>query len=614
MESEELFLRVLSVPLFVQFGKSGLGKTSLLQASLFPRLRQKPFLPVMIRLNVAEETLTQAVARSIEQACKAEGLEFPDVRREGLWELLSTALVRRYDLPISLVLVFDQFEEVFNLRDAAFRNELAIELGALLTGTAPKRAAAAQDSAAQALVKRPEVKIILSLREEYLGELEEFSEAIPGLFHERLRLGPLTEEGAREAITEPARVTAQLGEEPYWSPRFKLEPAALAEMVGFLKGESGVIEPFQLQLLCRHAEAVAHDKADKSQDLKADKSQDFVELRLQDFTGSRQFDLVLRDFYREALNKLPSAQRENVEELCEHGLLDHEGHRLMLEEGQIQREFGVDAAALEVLAHERLVRREPRLESVFYEISHDQWAKTIFGSRKDKLPKKERERIRFLERSRWQLGVAAACLGMVAVALLLLFAYAYNEKMEAVAAEDRAVQARDNAEKLVSFLLGERFLGEIRDSGRSMMLKSVQTQVGEGENQFAQLNSGLALRNAGDIERIAGHLDKATALFDLALKVMEDSPDSADRRPEMARSQTRIAEALEEEGKVTEALRHHEAAVDIWRQLVSSASRATELDAASMTDICISLAESLASAGALQSRLGKTQLALVDKV
>ena len=122
------------------------------------------------------------------------------------------------------------------------------------------------------------------------------------------------------------------------------------------------------------------------------------------------------------------------------------------------------------------------------------------------------------------MGVAAACLGMVAVALLLLFAYAYNEKMEAVAAEDRAVQARDNAEKLVSFLLGERFLGEIRDSGRSRMLKSVQTQVGEGENQFAQLNSGLALRNAGDIERIAGHLDKATALFDLALKVMEDSP------------------------------------------------------------------------------------------
>ena len=76
-ESEELYLRVLSVPLLVQFGKSGLGKTSLLQASLFPRLRKKPFLPVMVRLNVAAETLTLAVARSIEQACKSEGLDFP---------------------------------------------------------------------------------------------------------------------------------------------------------------------------------------------------------------------------------------------------------------------------------------------------------------------------------------------------------------------------------------------------------------------------------------------------------------------------------------------------------------------------------------------------------
>src|SRR5262249_50752682 len=58
-EGEQLYLRVLSVPLLVQFGKSGLGKTSLLQASLFPRLRQKAYLPVMIRLNITGDTFTQ---------------------------------------------------------------------------------------------------------------------------------------------------------------------------------------------------------------------------------------------------------------------------------------------------------------------------------------------------------------------------------------------------------------------------------------------------------------------------------------------------------------------------------------------------------------------------
>ena len=119
-ESEQLYLRVLSVSLVLQFAASGLGKTSLLQASLFPRLRQKPFLPVMIRLNVVGESLTHAVLSAFEQACKVEGLEFPEVRTEGLWEFLSTALVWRGDLLLTPVLVFDQFEEVFRLRRHGF--------------------------------------------------------------------------------------------------------------------------------------------------------------------------------------------------------------------------------------------------------------------------------------------------------------------------------------------------------------------------------------------------------------------------------------------------------------------------------------------------------------
>ncbi len=111
-EIEELYLRILSVPLVVQFGKSGLGKTSLLQAGLFPRLRQKPFMPVMVRLNVTTDSLVDTVARSMREACNAEGLEYAQGRTEGLWELLSTAFLCRDDLlEPTPVLVFDQFEE-----------------------------------------------------------------------------------------------------------------------------------------------------------------------------------------------------------------------------------------------------------------------------------------------------------------------------------------------------------------------------------------------------------------------------------------------------------------------------------------------------------------------
>jgi hypothetical protein len=390
-EGQQLYLRVLSVPLLVQFAKSGLGKTSLLQASLFPRLREKPFLPVMVRFNEMNESPVHAVARSIRQACETEHLQVPEFRTDGLWELLSTALVWRGDLLLTPVLVLDQFEEVFTLRDRTFRDALAVELGALATRVPPERTGLGQASESEPPPAPPDVKILISLREDYLGALEEFSPAIPNLFHERLRLGPLSEQGAREAVTNPAQLVAQDGDEPFWAPPFEFEEFALNEMIAFLKGEAGVIEPFTLQLLCRRAESIARDKGRKSKSP--------VVLTLADFKDGRDFGQVLKNFYQEAMERLEHrlgrAARDNVEELCEHGLLDREqGRRLLLEERQIHDQFEVDERALNVLVHERLVRRERRQESTFYEISHDRLAESIYASRRNKCSKKEREQRR----------------------------------------------------------------------------------------------------------------------------------------------------------------------------------------------------------------------------
>src|ERR1700758_2412812 len=50
-EATELLRRVRRERLTILFGQSGLGKTSLLCAGLFPRLRAADFLPVYIRLD-----------------------------------------------------------------------------------------------------------------------------------------------------------------------------------------------------------------------------------------------------------------------------------------------------------------------------------------------------------------------------------------------------------------------------------------------------------------------------------------------------------------------------------------------------------------------------------
>ena len=70
--AEELLLRVLSVRLLLQFAPSGVGKTSLLQAGLFPMLRPHGLFPLMVRLNVVTEPLITALQRVPRRAPSAD--------------------------------------------------------------------------------------------------------------------------------------------------------------------------------------------------------------------------------------------------------------------------------------------------------------------------------------------------------------------------------------------------------------------------------------------------------------------------------------------------------------------------------------------------------------
>ena len=51
VQTDALFRLVRRETLTLFYGRSGLGKTSLLQAGLFPRLREANLLPIPIRLD-----------------------------------------------------------------------------------------------------------------------------------------------------------------------------------------------------------------------------------------------------------------------------------------------------------------------------------------------------------------------------------------------------------------------------------------------------------------------------------------------------------------------------------------------------------------------------------
>ena len=123
-EGEELVRRVIEAPLTVLFGKSGLGKTSLLKAGLFPRMRQRHLLPVYVRLAVTSTApaLIDQVRDALRDTLAREGVDAPPMTDgESLWAYLHRTKLELWDAQNyqqKPVFVFDQFEEVFTLGES----------------------------------------------------------------------------------------------------------------------------------------------------------------------------------------------------------------------------------------------------------------------------------------------------------------------------------------------------------------------------------------------------------------------------------------------------------------------------------------------------------------
>ena len=184
---------------------------------------------------------------------------------------------------------------------------------------------------------------------------------------------------------------------------------------------------------------------------------------------------------------------------------------------------------------------------------------------------------------------------------------AVRARTKAQANEKDAQMAQHRAEDLLGFLLGEQFLEKIRDVGRSSMLEQVERKVRSYANDpdpKMALMRGLALRNAGDLERMRGNTKESLVFFGQALEAIEGSPETPDRDRETARTRERIGEVLVEQGHVSQALERYTTAVKDWRQVVASAE-------VEVSD-CTSLADSLVSSGELNRRMGQATLASRD--
>ena len=236
---ERLVERIISIEhqLTVIHGESGVGKSSLVNAGLIPALLQRSLtgqdlLPIEIHVYTNWiNAISLAIYKNL--IPDANFLNKPDMRSHELSERrkngdrnvvnLLQKLRQFATNGTQVVLIFDQFEEFFSTCTQSDERQTFISFW-------------------QACLKIPLLKIVISLREDYLYLLLELETAYPEVDilsrDFRYALGNLSPSDAKsliENLTEHAN--------------FTLEPILIDELVKDLAGDRGSVRPIELQLV-----------------------------------------------------------------------------------------------------------------------------------------------------------------------------------------------------------------------------------------------------------------------------------------------------------------------------------------------------------------------------
>jgi hypothetical protein len=490
-ESELLLHQLIGADLLVLFGKPGLGKTSLLNARLFPLLRERDFLPLPVRFDQSNSFApVQVFTTAIERVCELEKIDYTPGKGDGLWEFFKTAVFWRGDRLQTPVLVLDQFEEIFTLQTEKFRRVVAGELGELVSRRLPDRLRQRlqSDQPLDFSEKAPELKVLLSLREDDLGMLQELTPQLPSILQNRFRLTPLSDIDGRRAVTEPAALVS--GKIEFATAPFTYEPGTVEAIVTAAQTPRGGIDPFVLQLVCGHVEReVRRRQADGPTGPAITVNSSYLGGK----AGTRPLTASFY-FYLDSIKRLPQARARNrARALCEEGLLTGNGRRRSLLEEDLLKYFKLDPESLQLLVRVRLLRCEVRDGSYYYEISHDRIAEAIHHHRRWRMSRK--------------LKLGLAMVGSLAIVALVC---QYVEVQQ-------AKRAQHQAERLLDDLIkGDRFLnrGDLDAALRSFQKYLAIAQklaARDPANDEWQRDLSISYDKIGDVQAAQGDLKAASS-------------------------------------------------------------------------------------------------------
>jgi outer membrane protein assembly factor BamB len=422
-ETRELASLVIAHSIVLLYGQSGTGKTSLLNAGLIRRLEAEEgfvVLPVVRPGGKADQSGTeQTTASPYIYATLQTWSGSADSSAPPADNHLADYLAR---LPLECdedgdpkprLLIFDQLEEVFRDQIDARQEqrEFFAQIGEVLQQARRTGSSGRVDTPAQPVPTR----VLLSMREEYIAELDNYAELLPDRLRIHFRLERLREPAALEAVTGPLGLTT-----------IAFAPGVAEKLVGDLREvriEAGVgearkavnvlgefVEPVQLQVVCER--------------LVRDLPPGVSEITFDHLSMFGSVDTTLHEFYKDAVAfaaRSSGVPQDDLERWCEENLITETGTRDVVHRGPTESQ-DIPNAAPDALVERLLLRREPRAGAEWYELTHDRLIGPIQSARAARERREAEER--GAERVRQIFNLAGRLVAAVFLIIVLEFIFA----------------------------------------------------------------------------------------------------------------------------------------------------------------------------------------------
>jgi tetratricopeptide (TPR) repeat protein len=358
-ESSELLSRVIAHAAVLFYSQSGAGKTSLLNASLIPLLKEEGFevLPMarvrgLVPKEIQPEKISNIYVFNVLMSWSEGQVDPARLTSMTLTDFLKSRVRPRsregHDAP--RVAIFDQFEELFTFY--------------------PERWADRQDFFDQineALEDDRLLRAIFGMREDYIAELDPYIAVLPEKLQIRFRLERLREDDALRAITRPLEKTdcsfAEGVPEQMVSNLLKV-PVETAAGVTHMTGE--FIEPVQLQVVCQTLWQKLLPSQDKI-------------ITLEHLKAFGDVDEALSYFYENSVVEVAAetgVKEGALRRWFEHTLITPSGTRGTVWGGG-KEVGGIPVDAIKRLVNRHIIRGELRGGARWYELTHDRLIEPI---------------------------------------------------------------------------------------------------------------------------------------------------------------------------------------------------------------------------------------------